>query len=228
VRTWSRIWAWSTTTTSRTAGHFIVLEGIDGVGKTTQVALLAEWLAALDVSYLLVREPGGTPLGESIRELVLGRPELDVSPRSELLLLLAARAALVRDVLRPALAAGKTVVGDRFALSTLAYQAYGRGIEVDQVRRALDVATDGLSPDLYVLLDLPLDEALRRRSSGGKDPDRIEREGEAFRVAVREGYLALAESEPRVEVISAAGSPEEVHGRVRGLLEARFPQTLMR
>jgi dTMP kinase len=180
------------------------------------------------VSYLLVREPGGTPLGESIRELVLGRPELDVSPRSELLLLLAARAALVRDVLRPALAAGKTVVGDRFALSTLAYQAYGRGIEVDQVRRALDVATDGLSPDLYVLLDLPLDEALRRRSSGGKDPDRIEREGEAFRVAVREGYLALAESEPRVEVISAAGSPEEVHGRVRGLLEARFPQTLMR
>jgi dTMP kinase len=210
------------------AGQFIVLEGIDGVGKTTQVALLAEWLGAVDVAHVLVREPGGTPLGEAIRELVLGRTELDVSPRSELLLLLAARAALVRDVLRPALAAGKTVLGDRFALSTLAYQGYGRGIDVEQVRRALDVATDGLRPDLYVVLDLPLDEALVRRGSGGKAPDRIEREGEAFRVAVRDGYLALAASEPDVEVISAGGSPEEVHLRVRGLLEARFPQTFMR
>ena len=210
------------------AGHFIVLEGIDGVGKTTQVALLAEWLGALAVPYLTVREPGGTPVGEAIREIVLGRPELDVSPRSELLLLLAARAALVRDMVRPALAAGTSVVGDRFALSTLAYQAYGRGIDVDQVRRALDVATDGLQPDLYVLLDLPLAEALERRGAGGAAPDRIEREGEAFRVAVRDGYLALAESEPRVEVVSAAGSPAEVHRRVRGLIEARFPQTFVR
>ena len=210
------------------AGHFIVLEGIDGVGKTTQVALLAEWLGSLAVPHLTVREPGGTPVGEAIRELVLGRPELDVSPRSELLLLLAARAALVRDVVRPALAVGTCVVGDRFALSTLAYQAYGRGIDVDQVRSALDAATDGLQPDLYVLLDLPLVEALERRSAGGAAPDRIEREGEAFRVAVRDGYLALAESEPRVEVVSAAGSPAEVHRRVRGLIEARFPQTFVR
>lgn len=208
-------------------GHFIVLEGIDGVGKTTQVALLAQWLDALGVRHLLVREPGGTPLGEAIRELVLGRPELDVSPRSELLLLLAARAALVRDVLRPTLEEGKTVVADRFALSTLAYQGFGRGLDVEQVRRALDVATDGLRPDLYVLLDLPLDQALARRSGGGGDPDRIEREGEAFRVAVRDGYLALAESEPGVEVITAEGSPEEVHRRIRDLLQARFPQTFM-
>jgi dTMP kinase len=210
------------------AGHFIVLEGIDGVGKTTQVALLAEWLGSREVPHVVVREPGGTPVGEAIRELVLGRPDLDVSPRSELLLLLAARAALVRDVLGPALDEGKTVVGDRFALSTLAYQAYGRGIDVGQVRRALEAATDGLWPDLYILLDLPLDEALKRRSAGGAAPDRIEREGEAFRVAVRDGYLALAESEPRVDVISAEGSPVEVHRRVRGLIEARFPQTFMR
>jgi len=210
------------------AGHFIVLEGIDGVGKTTQVALLAQWLGALEVPHLLVREPGGTPLGEAIRELVLGRSELDVSPRSELLLLLAARAALVGDVVRPALEEGRTVIADRYALSTLAYQGYGRGIDVEQVRRALDVATDGLLPDLYVLLDLPLDEARARRGTAGVAPDRIEREGEAFRVAVRDGYLALAESEPGIEVISADGSPEDVHRRVRGLLEARFPQTLMR
>lgn len=210
------------------AGHFIVLEGIDGVGKTTQVALLSQWMDALDVSYLMVREPGGTPLGEAIRELVLGRSELDVSARSELLLLLAARAALVRDVVRPALEEGKTVVADRFALSTLAYQGYGRGLDVEQVRRANDVATDGLRPDIYVLLDLPLGEAESRRKAGGTAPDRIEQEGEAFRVAVRDGYLALAESESAVEVIDAEGSPEEVHRRVRGLLEARFPQTFMR
>lgn len=209
-------------------GHFIVLEGIDGVGKTTQAALLSEWLAALEVPHLLVREPGGTPLGEAIRELVLGRSELDVGPRSELLLLLAARAALVRDVLRPALEEGKTVIGDRFALSTLAYQGYGRGLDVEQVRRAIAVATDGLRPDLYVLLDLPLEASLARRSVEGADPDRIEREGEAFRVAVRDGYLALAGSEPGVEVIDADGSPAEVHRRVRSLLEARFPQTFMR
>lgn len=210
------------------AGHFIVLEGIDGVGKTTQVALLTEWLRSLEVPHLMVREPGGTPLGEAIRELVLGRPELDVSPRSELLLLLAARAALVRDVLQPALQEGKTVVADRFALSTLAYQGYGRGLDIDQVRRAVDVATDGLRPDLYVLLDLPVEEALRRRGNDDEGPDRIEREGEAFRVAVRDGYLALAESEPGVEVVRARGSPTEVHRRVRDLLEARFPQSFVR
>jgi dTMP kinase len=209
-------------------GHFIVLEGIDGVGKTTQVALVQEWLDALGVPHTTVREPGGTPVGEAIRELVLSRSELDVSPRSELLLLLAARAALVRDVVRPALAKGKTVVADRFALSTLAYQAYGRGLDLEQTSRALDVATDGLQPDLYILLDLPLDESLRRSASGGKAPDRIEREGETFRAAVRNGYLALAEREPRVEVVSAEGSPGEVHRRVRGLIQARFPQTFVR
>jgi dTMP kinase len=210
------------------SGHFIVLEGIDGVGKTTQVALLAEWMNALEVPHLMVREPGGTPLGEAVRELVLGRSELDVSPRSELMLLLAARAALVLDVVRPALDEGKTVVADRFALSTLAYQGYGRGIDVGQVRRAIDVATDGLRPDLYVLLDLSLEEALERRGANGQEPDRIEQEGEAFRVAVRDGYLALAESEPAVEIVSAEGSPGEVHQRVRALLEARFPQTFVR
>jgi dTMP kinase len=210
------------------AGHFIVLEGIDGVGKTTQVALLAEWLRAIEVPHLTVREPGGTPLGEAIRELVLGRPELEVGPRSEMFLILAARAALVGDVLRPALREGRTVIADRFALSTLAYQGYGRGIDVGQVRRAVEVATDGLSADLCIVLDLPLAEAQARLDEGGDEPDRIEREAEAFRVAVRNGYLALARSEPNVEVVSAEGTPDAVHSRVRGLLEARFPQTFLR
>ena len=207
----------------RDAGRFIVLEGGDGVGKTTQVTLLSEWMEAVGAPHVVVREPGGTPLGEAIRELVLSRTDLDVSAESELLLILAARAALVRDVVRPALARGEAIIADRFALSTLAYQGHARGLDPERVRRVLDVATGGLTPDLYVVLDLPEDEGLERRRGGRGSPDRIEREGEAFRSAVRQAYLALAESEPGVEVLSAQGTPEEVHARVRDLLQARFP-----
>jgi dTMP kinase len=207
------------------SGRFVVLEGIDGVGKTTQVALLAAWLDALGVPHSVVREPGGTPVGEAIREVVLGRPELDVSPESELLLILAARAAVVRDVIRPALEAGRVVVADRFALSTLAYQVHGRGLEEEDVRRAIDLATGGLVPDLYLVLDVALDEAMARTRGSRERPDRIEGEGEGFRRTVREAYLALADSEPGVEVLSAHGTPEEVHGRIRDLLQARFPQS---
>jgi dTMP kinase len=214
-----------TTRPSGPGARFIVLEGIDGVGKTTQVALLSAWLDVLGAPHVVVREPGGTPVGEAIREIVLARTDLDVSPESELLLILAARAALVRDVIRPALEAGKSVLADRFALSTLAYQAYGRGLDADRVRRALDVATGGLEPDFYLVLDLPLAEGLERSRRARGGPDRIEAEGEGFRRTVRDAYLALAESEPRIEILSAHGSPEEVHGRIRGLIEARFPGT---
>ncbi|HET9948039.1 MAG TPA: dTMP kinase [Longimicrobiales bacterium] len=210
------------------SGRFVVLEGLDGVGKTTQVALLAAWLDALDVPHVVVREPGGTPLGEAIRELVLGRKDLSVPPEAELLLLLAARAALLAEVVRPALERGATVLADRFALSTLAYQARGRGLDEERVRRAIDAATGGLRPDLYVLLDVPPEEARRRRAGSGAGEDRIEAEGEAFRRTVREAYLALAASEPDVEVVSGLGTPEEVHTRIRTLLEARFPESFVR
>jgi dTMP kinase len=179
------------------------------------------------VPHLLVREPGGTPLGEAIRELALSRADLDVGPESELLLMLAARAALVRSVIRPALAAGKLVVADRFALSTLAYQAYGRGLDPARVRPALDVATGGLRPDLYVVLDLQLDESAERRRGNAAKPDRIEREGESFRRKVREAYRALAEEDANIALLDARGTPEEVHRRIRGLLTARVP-ALMR
>lgn len=203
-------------------GRFVVLEGLDGVGKTTQVALLSAWLDAGDVPHIVVREPGGTPIGEAIRELVLGRTDLSVPAESELFLLLAARAALVRDVIRPALGRGDTVVADRFALSTLAYQAYGRGIDIGGVRASIDLATGGLRPDLYVVLDLPEEESLARSERDGGGIDRIERESRAFRRAVRDAYLALADSEPEVEVLSAQGMPEEVHARIREVLAARF------
>jgi dTMP kinase len=201
------------------------LEGLDGVGKSTQVALLAAWLDALGVPHVVVREPGGTPIGEAIRSLVLRRPDLEIPPEAELFLMLAARAALVRAVIRPALASGKTVLADRFGLSTLAYQAYGRGLDLERVRHALDVATGGLEPDLYVVLDLPLAEGLERSRRARGGPDRIEAAGEGFRRKVREAYLALAQVEPRVEVVNAAGSPEDVHGRIRDVIEARLPVT---
>ena len=203
-------------------GCFVVLEGLDGVGKTTQVALLSAWLDATEVPHIVVREPGGTPVGETIRELVLKRTDLTVPPESELFLILAARAALVRDVIRPALEQGRTVVADRFTLSTLAYQVHGRGLDERGVRSALDLATGGLRPDLCLVLDLPEEESLERRERGGGVADRIEGAGEAFRRAVRAAYLALADVEPGVEVVSAQGIPEEVHARIRDILEARL------
>lgn len=207
------------------ASRFIVLEGVDGVGKSTQVALLASWLEALGHPHVVTREPGGTEVGEAIRGVVLDRTDLDVGPESELFLILAARAAFVRDVVRPALDAGKTVIADRFALSTLAYQGFGRGLDLERVREANDLATGGLTPDLCLVLDLPLDESLERRRGTGAEDDRIERAGESFREAVRDGYLSLSESESEVEVVSARGTPEEVHRRIRDRLRARFPTT---
>lgn len=209
----------------RDAGRFIVLEGGDGVGKTTQAALLSSWFDALGLPHVSTREPGGTPVGEAIRELVLLRPDLDVPPESELLLILAARAAFVRDVVRPALEAGKTVLADRFSLSTLAYQGFGRGLDLDRVRDGIRIATGGLEPDLYVVLDLPPEQGQERQRRDGSPADRIEQEGKAFREVVRDGYLALADTTPGIEVVTADGTPDTVQARIRERLSARFPTT---
>lgn len=205
--------------------RFIVLEGVDGVGKSTQITLLSSWLIALGVPHVTTREPGGTPVGEAIREVVLDRDDLDVPSESELFLILAARAAFVRDVVRPALEEGRTVVADRFSLSTLAYQGYGRGLELERVRNAIELSTGGLIPDLYLVLDLPVEESRKRQRKASGDGDRIERSGEDFRKAVRDGYLELARIEPNVETVNARGTPEEVHRRIRDRLRARFPST---
>ncbi|MDG2283267.1 MAG: dTMP kinase [Longimicrobiales bacterium] len=209
----------------RDGSLFIVLEGGDGAGKTTQVALLSAWFDALGLAHVSTREPGGTPVGEAIRSIVLAGPEMDMPAESELMLILAARAAFIRDVVRPALEDGHLVLADRFSLSTMAYQGYGRGLDLDQVREAISIATGGLSPDLYLVLDLPAAEGEERQKHDGAEPDRIEAAGRSFRDAVREAYLELAASEPGVEVVSARGTPEDVHSRIKARLAARFPGT---
>ena len=207
------------------AGRFIVLEGGDGVGKSTQAVLLSSFMDARGIPHVLTREPGGTPVGEAIREILLGRADFDMPAETELLLMLAARATFVRDVVRPALAEGKVVLADRFSLSTLAYQGYGRGLDLDDVREAIRIATGGLDADLYVVLDLPAREGTARQQRDGMQPDRIEQAGDAFLSRVREGYLELAESEVTVRTVSARGKPEEVHMRIREVLARTFPET---
>jgi dTMP kinase len=209
----------------RDAGRFIVLEGGEGSGKSTQATLLGGWLSEAGIPHRVTREPGGTPVGEAIRGVVLGRTDLDMPPESELFLILAARAAFVSEVVRPALEAGEVVIADRFALSTLAYQGYGRGLDLGEVRRAIDLATGGLQPDLYVVLDVPVEHGLGRQKQGGMTPDRIEQEGGGFLRRVRDGYLALSEEDPRAMVVDGLGPPEEVYARIRRLLMQTFPDT---
>jgi len=207
------------------SARFIVLEGGEGSGKTTQAALLSTWMESLGVEHLVTREPGGTAVGEAVRTVVLGRTDLEMPAASELFLYLASRAAFVRDVVRPALAAGRVVVADRFDLSTLAYQGYGRGLPLDEVRRAIALATGGLEPDLTVLLDVPVAEGTARQRAGSLERDRIEQEGDVFLQRVHDGYLALAEGDSRIRSVNGSGSVEEVQERVRAALVEAFPET---
>ena len=208
-------------------GRFLVLEGVEGVGKSTQVALLDRWLGERGLPRVVAREPGGTGVGEAIRSVLLHRDELTIPPESELFLLLAARAAFVQEIVRPALARGEWVVADRFEFSTFAYQGVGRGLDLEAVRGANRFATGGLQPDLVVVLDLPASVgAARQGASPGRNADRIEREGVAFLERVREGYRTLALADPGAELVDGGGEPEEVHRRILERIQGRFPETL--
>jgi dTMP kinase len=186
---------------------FIALEGVDGSGKSTQVALLAE---ALGPDTLKIREPGGTEAAEAIRS-TLADPGIPLDPTAELLLFFAARADLVRRVIRPALEAGRTVLTDRFVDSTEAYQGVARGLGIDVVRELNAVATGGLLPDLTVLLSVDPETGLDRARSD----DRFEAEGIRFQRLVAGAYEEIARREPnRVVTVDGSGTPEEVHRRV--------------
>jgi dTMP kinase len=214
--------------TSPRAGLFLAIEGVEGSGKTTQAARLAEALRAHGFDVVTAREPGSTPLGERIRETTLGDLSLEVPARSELFLMLAARAAFVEQVVRPALAVGKIVLADRFELSTLAYQGAGRGLPLDEVRRCNDFATGGLRPDLTVLLEVDAAEGARRQQVAGKALDRLELEAAEFHERVSRGYIELAVRVPNVARVDGRGTVAEVQRRIVEALAARFPETFVR
>lgn len=193
-------------------GKFITLEGGEGAGKSTQVARLAAFLRGLGHEVLETREPGGAPGAEAIRALLVSGDPARWTPMTEALLHSAARADHLARSIRPALAAGKWVVCDRFTDSTLAYQGYGHGLGVDRIAALNHLVTEGLKPDLTLILDLPVSAGLDRagsRSAGGED--RYERMGHDFHDRLREGFLAIARSEPgRCAVINAAADIETV------------------
>jgi dTMP kinase len=193
------------------AARFIVFEGLDGSGKTTQLNRFAGACRDQGLAIELVREPGGTPAGERIRDLLLHGPEMDVM--CEMLLYMAARAQLCRDVIRPALEAGRLVIADRFVQSTLAYQGAGGGVDEDDIREIARIATGGVTPDLVVIFDV--DDATAQSRLGGQR-DRMESKGDPFRARVRAGYLAQADAAPeRHAVIDAAGPEDDVWRRTQ-------------
>lgn len=173
---------------------FIVFEGGEGCGKSTQTRALYRRLSRDGYGAVLTREPGGTRLGERVRRYLKKTGETRISPLAELFLIATARAQLVREIIRPELEKGKMVICDRFTPSTLAYQGYGRGLDTDAIRHVNDIATDGMSPDLIVLLDIPVEAGLSRKKS--KDRDRFESESLSFHARVRRGYLDLAQADP--------------------------------
>lgn len=172
---------------------FVVVEGIEGSGKSTLVATLAQTLRADGRDVVVTREPGGTPLGNAIREIFLDRG-VTIVPLAEAMLVNAARAQHVAEVIRPALDAGKIVICDRFTDSTLAYQGYGRGVDLDALRKLCDAATGGLEPDLVLVLDVPVSVARERLGARARAADRIESESDQFHERVRDGFLEAAKA----------------------------------
>jgi dTMP kinase len=197
---------------------FITLEGTEGCGKSTQARRLR---AVLGPDVLLTKEPGGTRLGASIRQLLLDRAHPAMTAEAELLLYFADRAQHVREVIRPALEAGRVVISDRYVDSSIAYQVYGRGLPREDVEALASFATDGLAPDLTLLLDVPMEVGLARvEARGGRD--RLEAEEPTFHARVRDGYAALIAQEPERWIrVDALGDEAQVTQRVVAVLRAR-------
>lgn len=203
------------------AGTFITFEGIDGSGKSTQLRLVSSFLKGLGCDALLTREPGGTTIGLRLRAALLDAQE-EVDPLTELLVFAADRAQHVRRVLRPALRAGRVVISDRYADATVAYQGAGRGFKPELVSEIVRLATEGLTPDLTLLFDVPVAESTNRttrRSNVRNKLDRLDIEHHDFHERVREAYLRIAAAEPeRVKMIDSSGAVEATQERVRNIL----------
>ena len=197
---------------------FFSFDGIDGVGKTTQMHLFCQWLTSRQVEVVTCRDPGSTPLGERVREILLTSDEqTPIAARSEMLLYMAARAQLVDEVIRPALAAGKTIVSDRFLLANVVYQGYAGGLDVAAVRTVGRVATDGVMPDCIFLLDMSPQVALGRM---GDQLDRVESRGQEYRERLRDGFLEEAgQWGDAIHVIDADRPVEAIQTEIRTIAE---------
>lgn len=203
---------------------FITFEGVDGAGKGTQLKLLLEYLTEKGVPHVFTREPGGTPMAERIREVLLDPAHAGMSVISEALLFAAGRADHVNNVIRPALEAGQHVICDRYVDSSMVYQAIAGGLPPEFVAGINEMATGGLKPHRTIMLDIPPEVARTRRGVNG-GPDRIEQKDEWYHEQVRQGYLELAVAEPRrFKVVDASGSVEQVQARIRMLVDEVLPR----
>ncbi len=190
---------------------FITLEGPDGSGKSMQIPALSDYIRGMGYEVLTTREPGGTFIGDQIREVIMRLDNTSMNPRTEILLFCAARAQIVAEVIRPQLENGVVVISDRYADSTLAYQGYGHGVDLAVLRQLLSFATGGLTPDLTLLFDLDVETGLSRRQAGGGEWNRLDDYELTFHRQVRAGYLELAAAEPQRWVrIDAAQTPQQV------------------
>lgn len=204
-------------------GYFITLEGPDGSGKTTQAQLLGEQLASLGYSVILTREPGGTQIGDQIRTVLHDKRNTEMTARAEILLYSASRAQHVAQIILPALEAGKVVISDRFADSTLAYQGYGRGLDLPSLYTITDFATRGLVPNLTLYLDIAPELGLRRRKQSGEEWNRLDAETLEFHKRTRAGYLELAGLDPeRWAVIDASQTAAHVHSTLWAIAQSRI------
>lgn len=195
---------------------FITLDGLDGTGKSTQCRMLADWLGSRGREVVTCRDPGGTPLGDALRSILLDQRG-DMTPTAEAMLFMASRAELVARVIRPALDRGAWVVSDRFVLATVVYQGYGGCLNPDDLWAVGRVATGGIGPDLTLVLDMSLDAAIARR---GREPDRIEERDRTFHESVRRGFLAEAARRPsHIRIIDATPDIDAVQTAIRAAVE---------
>jgi len=196
---------------------FLSIDGVDGAGKSTQIRLLCDWLRARGHDVVTCRDPGSTPLGEAVRQILLDRHDLAIHRRSEMFLYMAARTQMVEELIRPALAAGKTVVSDRYLLANVVYQGHAGGLDVDTLWQVGKVAVAGLTPDLTLVLDMSSEAAAGRLQ---RTLDRMELQGEAFHRRVRDGFLCEAARRPHeIAVIDASASIDAVHAAMRAAVE---------
>jgi dTMP kinase len=202
---------------------FVTFEGSEGSGKSTQISLLADYLRGLGYDVLTTREPGGTVIGEQVRSCLHDVANDQMTPAAEVLLYSASRAQLVNEVIRPALAAGRVVLSDRYADSTLAYQGYGRQLDLDTLRTITNFATGGLQPDLSIFLDVNVQAGIERRTVGGDELNRMDLQALVFYQRVREAYLKMVAEEPaRWQIVDANRSVKTIHQDVRRLVESRL------